>query len=255
MVDRMQMNELNNKIRNCKKCSLSKTRKQAVCGEGDLNARIILIAQAPGKEEDKDGSMFIGPSREVLDGLLEDARVERDKIYMTNLIKCMLPDYRKPKQDEIEICSKYLDEEIKIVDPDILVPLGYYSTRYLFNKYDISFKKDFAEITGELFLADDRKIFPLAHPASLLYDDSFEEEMREQYERLEVFLEPCKWYQLCPMKQFYEEGRLDKKWVEMYCKGDWKNCVRFQKEKNREYHPDFMLPNGEIDEGLKDQSD
>ena len=60
----------------------------------------------------------------------------------------------------------------------------------------------------------------------------------------------CKWYCCCPMKYFFEQEKLDKKWVEKYCHGDWLNCIRFQKEENRIYHPDNMLPNGEIDENL-----
>ncbi len=247
----MKLHGLNKKIKICEGCRLSESRTNAVCGEGDRNARVMLIAQAPGENEDEEGVMFIGPSGEVLDEMLNNAGVERDEIYMTNLIKCMLPDYRKPKQDEIETCSEYLDREIDIVDPDILVPLGYYSTRYLFGKYDLSFEEEFSEITGELFLADSKKIYPLAHPASLLYDDSFEEDMKRHYEKLNVFLKQCKWYDVCPMKRFYEAGKIDRRWVELYCKGDWKSCVRYQKEERGEYHPDSMLPNGEIDEGIE----
>lgn len=60
----------------------------------------------------------------------------------------------------------------------------------------------------------------------------------------------CKWYFACPMKYFYEKGKLDKKWIEKYCHGDWENCIRFQKEENGIYHPDNMLPNGDIDDSL-----
>ncbi|MFP4002119.1 MAG: uracil-DNA glycosylase [Thermoplasmata archaeon] len=244
------MNELNSLIRKCSECRLYETRTNAVCGEGHRDARIMLIAQAPGDNEDEAGTMFIGPSGEVLDKLMKKAGVDRDEIYMTNLIKCKLPDYRKPKEDEIDACSSYLDIEIEIVNPDILVPLGYYSTRYLCRNYGISFEEDFSKITGNLLLADDRKIYPLAHPASLLYDESFEEKMKKHYRKLKVLLKPCRWYEMCPMKRFYEKGKIERRWVELYCKGDWKSCVRYQKEKKGKYHPDSMLPNGEIKEEL-----
>ncbi len=247
----INLEELNKKIKKCTKCRLSETRNHSLCGEGDKNARVMLVAQAPGKEEDKKGVMFVGPSGEVLDNLLNQAEVDRDEIYMTNLIKCMLPDYRKPKQDEIEICSRYLDKEIEMIEPDILVPLGYYASRYLFDKNVLDFEDKFANLTGKLYLTNKRKIYPVAHPASLLYDDSFEEEMRDNYLKLKVFLKTCKWYDLCPMKRFYEKGILDKKWIELYCKGDWESCVRYQKEKKGEYHPDNMLPDGNIDKKLK----
>ena len=63
-------------------------------------------------------------------------------------------------------------------------------------------------------------------------------------------IQECKWYQVCPMKFFYEKGNLDKKWIDNYCHGDWQNCVRYQKEEAGIYHPDSMLPNGEIDNKL-----
>ncbi|MFP4142813.1 MAG: uracil-DNA glycosylase [Thermoplasmata archaeon] len=75
--------------------------------------------------------------------------------------------------------------------------------------------------------------------------------MKRHYEKLKVLLKPCKWYDICPMKRFYEEGEIKRKWVELYCKGDWKSCVRYQKEEKGEYHPDSMLPNGEIKEELE----
>jgi len=95
-----------------RKCRLSKTRMNAICGEGNLNAKIMLIAQAPGEKEDKEGRMFVSPSEKELDELLRSAGISRQAVYMTNLIKCMLLKYRKPKEDEIEACSYYLDEEI-----------------------------------------------------------------------------------------------------------------------------------------------
>jgi len=121
---------LNKEIRKCNKCRLSETRINALCGEGNLNANLMLIAQAPGKNEDREGKMFIGPSGKVLDELLRMANIDRKEIYMTNLVKCMLPKYRKPKRDEIEICSKYLDKEIELINPALIAPLGHYATKY-----------------------------------------------------------------------------------------------------------------------------
>ncbi|RLJ01274.1 MAG: uracil-DNA glycosylase, partial [Candidatus Aenigmatarchaeota archaeon] len=116
----MEIDGLNKQIRECKRCGLSQTRINAICGEGNLNAKIMLIAQAPGEKEDRAGKMFVGPSGKVLDELLKSAGIKRHEIYMTNLIKCMLPKYRKPKEDEVKACSYYLDEEIKLINPKIL---------------------------------------------------------------------------------------------------------------------------------------
>ncbi len=174
-----KIDELNKRIKECKKCKLSKTRMNAICGEGNLNAKIMLIAQAPGEKEDREGKMFVGPSGKVLDELLKSSGIKRQEIYMTNLIKCMLPKYRKPKQDEIRACSYYLNEEIKLINPKILVPLGYYATCYIFQKYGISLpsKAEFSSVFGKLFLAKDKKILPLPHPATLLYNSDLKQDL------------------------------------------------------------------------------
>ena len=248
----MEIDELNKRIKRCKRCRLSETRMNAICGEGNLNAKIMLIAQAPGVKEDKEGRMFVGPSGKVLDELLSLVGISRQEIYMTNLIKCMLPKYRKPKQDEIKACSYYLDEEIKLINPKILAPLGYYATHYIFQKYDILFpsKAEFSSVYGKLFLAGDKKVLPLPHPATLLYNPDSRQDLIKSYRKLQVLLEDCKWYPMCPMKRFYEEGKLDKKWIELYCKGDWESCIRYQMEERGEPHPDWMLPDGTLDEKL-----
>jgi DNA polymerase len=248
----MGIEDLNKEIRKCNRCRLSETRINALCGEGNLNAKLMLVAQAPGENEDRKGKMFIGPSGRVLDELLRIAKITRREIYMTNLIKCMLPKYRRPKQDEIEICSEYLNKEIEIIDPKVLVPLGYYATKHIFEKYAISLpsKSEFHKVYGKVFLAGDRKILSLQHPAALLYNDSIKEEMIKNYRRMKVFLTDCKWYPACPLKRFYEEGKLSKEWVELYCKGDWGSCIRYQMEESGRYHPDCMLPDGTTDKSL-----
>jgi len=251
-----KIDELNKRIKECKKCRLSETRMNAVCGEGNLNAKVMLIAQAPGEKEDREGKMFVGPSGKVLGELLKSAGIKRQEIYMTNLIKCMLPKCRKPKQDEIRACGYYLDEEIKLINPKILVPLGYYATCYIFQKYGIlsPSKAEFSSIFGKLFLAEDKKILPLPHPATLLYNPEFKQDLIKSYRKLQVLLEDCKWYPVCPMKRFYEQGKLDKKWIELYCKGDWESCVRYQMEEKGKVHPDWMLPDGTLDERLRKEA-
>jgi len=247
----MTIENLNEEIRNCTKCRLFETRRNAVCGEGNVGARIMIIAQAPGKNEDKEGRMFIGPSGKVLDELLGRIGIDRDEVYMTNLIKCMLPEYRRPRGDEIEACSRYLDREVELVDPKVLVPLGYYSTRYLFQKYNIPYDpREFSNIYGKLILGDNTKILPLRHPATILYQNQMKRKMMENYRKMKVLLTDCKWYRACPMRRYFKQGRLERRWIELYCKGDWQSCVRYHLEERGEPHPDWMLPNGTVDEDL-----
>ena len=252
----MGIQDLNTKIRRCNKCRLSKTRIHALCGEGDLNAKIMLIAQAPGENEDRKGDMFIGPSGKILDELLQISTVDREKLYMTNLVKCMLPKNRKPKQDEIDSCSEHLEKEIELINPEILVPLGRYATTYVFKKYDLPVpsKQEFYTLYGTLVLSHDRKILPLQHPAAVLHNPSIKDVLVENYHKLNILLKDCKWYPVCPMKRFYDEGKLDRRWVDLYCKGDWENCIRYEMEMNEEWHVDWMLPDGTIDERLLQES-
>lgn len=159
----------------CKRCSLHKTRTHALVGEGNIHADVMLIAQAPGEREDKENRMFVGPSGEILHTLLNESNIAENELYMTNLIKCNLPKNRKPKQSEIRACSIYLDSEIEAIAPKILAPLGYYATKYIFEKFTLpSFsKKEFPELIGRIFISENYKIFPLSHPASLLYHHEF----------------------------------------------------------------------------------
>ena len=244
---------LNSQIRSCERCSLSVTRKHALTGEGNIDARIMFVALSPGVKEDLNNQMFIGPSGQVLDKLLNAAGINRNLVFMTNLVKCMLPKNRKPKMDEIEACSQYLDDEINIIHPEVIVPLGYYAARTVLTKYHAgppAARKDFSKIYGKLVFSDDQKILPLPHPASLLYNPSFETATIEKYKKLQILLHDCKWFSVCPMKRFYETGRLERKWIELYCKGDWRNCVRYEMEEQDHYHPDWMLPDGSMYENL-----
>jgi uracil-DNA glycosylase family 4 len=214
----------------------------------------MVVALSPGEKEDGENRMFIGPSGQILNKLFDAVEINRESVYMTNLIKCMLPKNRRPKMDEIETCSSFLDDEISIIDPEFIMPLGYYATRAILTKYHAdppSAQADYAKLYGGLIFSDDQKIYPLPHPASLLYNPSFEFETIEKYIKLQIFLHDCKWFPMCPMKQFYEEGRLERKWIELYCKGDWQSCVRYDMEEKGRAHPDWMLPDGSLDECLK----
>jgi len=248
----LEIQDLNTEIRRCNKCRLAETWIHALCGEGNLDARLMLIAQAPGENEDREGTMFIGPSGKVLDELLKISDIDRKELYMTNLVKCMLPKYRKPKQEEIDMCSNYLDREIKVIDPEILVPLGHYATTYFFKKHSFPLpsKQEFYTVYGRLFLSGNRKILPLQHPAAVLYNPSIKEVLVKNYHKLKVLSKDCKWYQACPMKRFYEAGILNREWVELYCKGDWECCTRYEMEESGKPHSDWLLPDGTIDERL-----
>ncbi len=180
---------LNYQIRSCESCSLSVTRKHALTGEGNIDARIMFVALSPGVKEDINNQMFIGPSGQVFNKLLLAAGIERDLVFMTNLVKCMLPKNRKPKMSEIELCSQFLDEEISLIQPEVIVPLGYYAARTILQKYHADLLNPPMNmdkiVFGNLIFLEGHKIFPIPHPASLLYNPSYEPDTIEKYKRLQ----------------------------------------------------------------------
>jgi len=182
---------LNYQIRACKKCRLSVSRKHALTGEGNIKAHIMFIALSPGAKEDLQNRMFVGPSGQVFDKLLYEVGIDRKLVFMTNLIKCILPKNRKPKTDEIESCSYFLNEEISIIQPDVIVPLGYYATRTILTKYhtDPSTEEmNFKNINGQLLTFNEMNVFPLTHPSALLYNPSFETDTIKKYKKLKKYL-------------------------------------------------------------------
>ncbi len=182
---------LNYQIRVCKKCRLSATRRNALIGEGNINARILFIALSPGAKEDVQNSMFVGPSGQVFNRLLVAAGIDRKSVFMTNLVKCILPKNRKPKMDEITACNAFLNEEIAIIQPEVIVPLGYYATRTILTKYPnnpFAEGRSFKEINGRLLTINRMKVLPLTHPSALLYNPSFEMDTIENYKKLKLFM-------------------------------------------------------------------
>ncbi|MFA7077859.1 MAG: uracil-DNA glycosylase [Syntrophomonas sp.] len=185
------LNVLNYKIRTCKKCNLSVTRKHALIGEGNIEASILFVALSPGNKEDEGNRLFIGPSGQVFNKLLQKAGIERESVFITNLVKCILPKNRKPTSDEIEICSSFLNEEISIIKPQIIVPLGYYATQSILSKYHAnlsSVEMSFKNVNGKLLMLEGMRIFPITHPSALLYNSSFESETIDKYKKLKSLL-------------------------------------------------------------------
>ncbi len=186
----MLLQDLNQKIINCNHCQLSTIRKHAVIGQGNSSSDMMLIGQSPGKVEDESNSLFVGPSGQIIDKLLVFAGVTRDDIYLTNLIKCILPKSRRPSHNEIRECSNYLDREIEIVDPRFIVPLGFHSTRYILGKYGLEKpdKNNFHKLFGKKIQLKGIIIYPLRHPTALFFNPSMGGIMKKNYSYLNIFL-------------------------------------------------------------------
>jgi DNA polymerase len=117
----------------CTACGLSQTRTQVVFGVGDPNARVMLVGEAPGKNEDLQGEPFVGAAGRLLDQLLADIGLQRSDVYIANVLKCRPPGNRDPHPDEIDSCKGYLREQIRLIGPEVVVTLGNFATKLLLN--------------------------------------------------------------------------------------------------------------------------
>lgn len=123
--------ELRDAAMSCTACRLSETRHNVVFGVGDPDADLMLVGEAPGKNEDLQGEPFVGAAGRLLDELLAGIGVEREQVYIGNVLKCRPPGNRDPKDDEIDACKGYLREQIRMIHPDVVVTLGNFATKLL----------------------------------------------------------------------------------------------------------------------------
>lgn len=165
--------QLRKRVMSCKRCDLSRTRINPVFGEGSENAEIMFIGEAPGSNEDKQGRPFVGRAGKILDELLASIDLEREDVYIANILKCRPPNNRNPERGEIESCTEYLDAQIEMISPKVLVPLGNFAFQYLFQKYGLNAEK-ISVVHGKIFkkttLFGTVYIVPMYHPAVATYN-------------------------------------------------------------------------------------
>ena len=186
-----EFEKLIEEIRNCRKCPLWQGRKNAVPGEGDINTQIMFIGEAPGRQEDIQGRPFVGAAGEQLTKFLNEIGLTRDKVYITNVVKCRPPQNRDPTDEEIAICSAYLNKQINLIDPTVIVTMGNHATKFILKKFGIPFRSISKE-RGKLHrintLMKTIFIFPIYHPAASLYNRGLEEVFREDFAKLKELL-------------------------------------------------------------------
>ena len=168
------------KALNCKECDLYKTRNNPVFGEGFLDSNILFIGEAPGKNEDFSGKPFVGRAGKILDELLDNIGLRRNEVYISNIVKCRPPKNRNPSKKEIKTCSFYIDNQINIIKPKVIVPLGRIAISYIFNKYDLKFEK-INNIHGKIYMINNLKIIPIYHPAALIYNNKLKDAIKEDF--------------------------------------------------------------------------
>jgi len=181
------LQEIEEEIRQCRKCPLWKTRTNAVPGEGRSDASLMLVGEAPGRKEDVEGRPFVGAAGKLLTETLKKNGVGREEIYITNVVKCRPPGNRNPREEEIEKCLPYLQRQIDVVRPIIILAMGNFASSALLKMHGFRDGKITA-IRGRIFESPLHaiKIIPTFHPAACIYNraltEYFEKDVRKALE-------------------------------------------------------------------------
>lgn len=195
MSKRDLMEQVEATVKACHKCGLWRQRKNAVPGEGNLDAAVMLIGEAPGYWEDVKGRPFVGAAGKVLDELLSKTEISRSDVYVTNVVKCRPPGNRDPLPGEIETCTLYLDRQIEIVRPKFVVTLGRHASSHILAKGGIE-TMGITKIHGRIYeanlLGSEIFIIPMYHPAAALYNAKYRDQLDEDFQLLKLRLEKQK---------------------------------------------------------------
>jgi DNA polymerase len=184
MERKEKLEKLKQKIKSCKKCPLWKLRKNTVPGEGPANAKIMIVGQAPGVEENETGRPFVGRAGKFLNKLLKIAGIEREKVFITSPLKCLPqpPINRTPKKEEIEACLPWLKKQIEIIDPKYFVLLGEVAFSVFFPREKLGdFRGKWIEKQGKFY-------FPTYHPAAGLRFPKIRKILEKDFKKLKNFL-------------------------------------------------------------------
>ncbi len=150
-------------IAGCTKCVLSQTRTRTVPGEGNPNARLLLVGEGPGQTEDETGRPFVGRAGELLNGILAAIGFQREEVFICNVVKCRPPQNRKPLPDEMSACSSYLDAQLRLVQPKVILALGSTAAEAL-----LKVKRSLSDLRGKVHSYQGTPLVVTYHPAALL---------------------------------------------------------------------------------------
>jgi uracil-DNA glycosylase family 4 len=165
-------------INSCTLCALSQGRTNAVPGEGNPQADIMFIGEAPGVNEDRQGRPFVGAAGTVLDNMLAVIGLDRSDVYICNMIKCRPPENRDPQPSEMDTCRPYLDRQIELIDPKVIVTLG----RHSFGKFFAG--ETISKARGRPREWNGRIVFPVYHPAATLHNPRLKPVLEEDFRKL-----------------------------------------------------------------------
>ena len=176
----MPLDILKKEIFNCHKCNLVETRNHVIFGEGNPQAPIFIIGEAPGREEDLKGRPFVGKSGQLLEKILHACGFNRyQHVFISNIIKCRPPGNRAPSLEEIRVCKPYLLQQIQIIDPDILILLGSTALKSMVGQ-----DQKITKVRGTWLNCEHRLAMPVYHPSALLRNPALKRETWEDFQKI-----------------------------------------------------------------------
>lgn len=181
------LGELAGVARECRRCRLRESCSQVVFGEGPPDARLMLIGEGPGQDEDIQGRPFVGKAGQLLDKILEAAGIQRSQVYIGNVVKCRPPGNRLPNPDEVKECRKYLERQIKLIGPSIIVCLGSMASQTVIDP-----NAKITRIRGRWLIRQGIKIMPTYHPAALLRNPSYKRPVWEDFKQIRDEYRNCR---------------------------------------------------------------
>jgi uracil-DNA glycosylase family 4 len=176
------LTELYEEIARCQRCILAQSRKKPVPGEGPQNAQILFIGEGPGFHEDQQGRPFVGAAGHFLEELLAEIALTREDVYICNVIKCRPPQNRDPLPEEMEACKPFLDRQIEIISPQMIVTLGRFSMERYFPGAKIS------QVHGQPRKIGGIIYYPMYHPAAALHQPKWRHVVQDDMSRIPQIL-------------------------------------------------------------------
>ena len=173
-----ELKKIADDVSSCTACDLHYSRKHAVPGAGKVDAEIMFIGEGPGFHENEQGLPFVGAAGKFLDELLASINLNRSEVFITNVVKCRPPSNRDPNPEELQACSGYLDRQIRIINPKVIVTLGRYSMAHFMRHAKIS------DIHGQAMRIRGRLIVAMYHPAAALHQRSLKSTIEADFARL-----------------------------------------------------------------------
>ena len=186
------LEEIAQLVSGCTQCDLHLGRTNAVPGEGAHDAEVMFIGEGPGVQEDRQGRPFVGPAGRFLEELLASIGLTRRQVYIANMVKCRPPQNRDPLPAEIGACSVYLNRQIELINPALIVTLGRFSLARFFPGESIS------RARGKVREKDGRRIYPIMHPAAALYRQEMRGSIEEDFQRIPAILAQARHQPLVP---------------------------------------------------------